>query len=70
MKKILVLSQEIFNLYWNGHVQKRTPDIDIIKRLLKDAKDRGEKLGSYRIDSNLSTGYSVEDLLAESSESI
>jgi len=65
MQKIPVLMNEIFNLYWNRNLQTRTPNIDVIKLFLMNARDRGDKLELYHVNSNFSACYNVNDLLTD-----
>ena len=60
MTKLIALSQTVYNLYWNKHLQLHTTNEDIIKLFLLRAIERGDSLNAYHINSNLAAGYNVE----------
>ena len=61
--KVPVLSQTIYNLYWNRNLQLRTANEDLIKLFLLRAIERGEKLTPYHINSNVAAGYNVDKFI-------
>jgi hypothetical protein len=63
MKKIQVLSVTTYSLYWNWDLQLVTTNEDIIRLFLMRAKDRGEKLDLYHIQSSVAPAYDVEKFL-------
>lgn len=63
MKTITVLSQTVYNLYWNRNLQLHTPNEDIIKLFLLRAIERGDNLKAYHINSNVAPGYNVEKFI-------
>jgi hypothetical protein len=60
--KILVLNQTIFNLYWRGILQTRSPFISVIYDHVWQNINQGAKQADFTLTSQFGS-YTIEDLL-------
>ena len=63
MNTLKFYSQTNYTLYWNSNLQFTTSNEDVIKLFILNAKNRGEDINKYHINSNVAPGYDINAFL-------
>lgn len=54
-----ILNREVFNLYWNNHLQLRSPDKQVIKKYINDSLQYGTTKDRFKVNSNFCDNYDI-----------
>jgi len=63
MKTQKFYSETTYFLYWNSNLQFTTNNEDLIRLFILNAKNRGENINKYHINSNVAPGYDINSFL-------
>lgn len=61
--QILVLSREVYQLYWNNKLQFITPDKNRVTQYIKESLNFGTTLDRFCIKSNYCINYNLTEFL-------